>query len=90
MKFSKHKENRFLRKYSELIEFRFQMTDEIYYEAKSIGALGGKLLGAGGGGFMLFYIKKENQDKLRGRLKNLLEIPFKFDEEGSKIIYKSV
>ena len=39
---------------------------------------------------MLFYIKKENQDKLRGRLKNLLEIPFKFDEEGSKIIYKSV
>ena len=66
------------------------LIDEIYYEAKSIGALGGKLLGAGGGGFMLFYIKKENQDKLRGRLKNLLEIPFKFDEEGSKIIYKSV
>ena len=63
--------------------------DNIYNEAKDVGAYGGKLLGAGGGGFMLFYIKKELQDKLRGRLKNLLEIPFKFDEEGSKIIYKT-
>ena len=64
--------------------------DEIYNEAKSVGALGGKLLGAGGGGFMLFYIKKEYQDKLRGKLKKLLEIPFKFDEDGSKIIYKTL
>ena len=63
--------------------------DEIYNEAKSVGALGGKLLGAGGGGFMLFYIRKEYQDRLRGRLKKLLEIPFKFDEEGTKIIYKT-
>ena len=63
--------------------------DEIYETAKSVGALGGKLLGAGGGGFMLFYIKKEFQDKLRGKLKNLLEIPFRFDEDGSKIIYKT-
>lgn len=64
--------------------------DEIYREAIDCGAYGGKLLGAGGGGFMLFYIKREHQDKLRGRLKNLLEIPFKFDEDGSKIIYKSI
>lgn len=64
--------------------------DEIYLEAKCAGALGGKLLGAGGGGFMLFYINKENQDKLRGRLKKLLEIPFKFDNDGTKIIYKSI
>ena len=64
--------------------------DEIYSVAKDVGAYGGKLLGAGGGGFMLFYIKKELQDKLRGRLKNLLEIPFKFDEEGSKIIYRTL
>ena len=64
--------------------------DDIYNDAKSVGALGGKLLGAGGGGFMLFYIKNEFQDKLRGKLKNLLEIPFKFDEDGTKIIYKSV
>lgn len=64
--------------------------DEIYTVAKSVGALGGKLLGAGGGGFMLFYIKKENQDKLRGALKNLLEIPFKFDDDGSKIIYRTI
>lgn len=66
------------------------MIDEIYLQAKNVGALGGKLLGAGGGGFMLFYIKKENQDKLRGALKNLLEIPFKFDFEGSKIIYRTI
>ena len=64
--------------------------DEIYDEAINTGAYGGKLLGAGGGGFMLFYIRKELQDKLRGRLKNLLEIPFKFDEEGSKVIYRTV
>lgn len=63
--------------------------DEIYSIAKEVGALGGKLLGAGGGGFMLFYIRKELQDKLRGRLKRLLEIPFKFDEDGSKIIYRT-
>lgn len=64
--------------------------DEIYMAAKEVGALGGKLLGAGGGGFMLFYIQKELQDKLRGRLKNLLEIPFRFDEDGSKIIYRTL
>lgn len=64
--------------------------DDMYNDAKSVGALGGKLLGAGGGGFMIFYIKKENQDKLRGKLKNLLEIPFEFDNEGTKIIYKSI
>ena len=66
------------------------MIDNIYRDAKSVGALGGKLLGAGGGGFMLFYIRKEFQDKLRGKLKGLLEIPFKFDEDGSKILYKSI
>ena len=65
------------------------LIDEIYFEAKNVGALGGKLLGAGGGGFMLFYIHKEHQDKLRGRLKKLLEIPFEFDYEGTKIIYKN-
>ena len=64
--------------------------DEIYNTAKEVGAYGGKLLGAGGGGFMLFYIRKEFQDKLRGKLKNLLEIPFKFDEEGSKVIYRTL
>lgn len=63
--------------------------DEIYEAAKSVGALGGKLLGAGGGGFLLFYIRKEFKDKLRGKLKNLLEIPFEFDEVGTEIIYKN-
>lgn len=63
--------------------------DEMYDAAISVGALGGKLLGAGGGGFMLFYIRRELQDKLRGKLKNLLEIPFSFDEGGTQIIYRN-
>ncbi len=63
--------------------------DDIYNEGMSAGALGGKLLGAGGGGFILFYIRKEYQDKLRGKLKNLLEIPFRFDEFGTEIIYRN-
>lgn len=64
------------------------LVDDIYETAMESGAYGGKLLGAGGGGFMLFYIKRENQDRLRGKLKNLLEIPFNFDEDGTKIIHR--
>ena len=51
------------------------------------GALGGKLLGAGGGGFMLFYCPKERQSNLRLALKDLKEFDFHFDKDGSKIIY---
>lgn len=62
--------------------------DEIYDSAIGAGALGGKVLGAGGGGFMLFYVPKEYQSKVRSNLSGLLEVPFEFEELGSKVIYQ--
>jgi len=59
--------------------------DEIYDAGRSAGALGGKLLGAGGGGFMLFYVPPERRKELRARLKNLLCIPFGFSNRGSHV-----
>ena len=61
--------------------------DDIYSLALKSGALGGKLLGAGGGGFLLFYCRKANQDTLRKALKGLREISFNFDSIGTKVIY---
>lgn len=61
--------------------------DEIYQAAKSAGALGGKILGAGGGGFILFFVKPELQAKVKEKLKELLYVPFKFEDMGSQIIY---
>ena len=61
--------------------------DELYDKAIKNGALGGKLLGAGGGGFLLFYVPEEKQDEFRKSFANLLEIPFNFDEYGTKLIY---
>ncbi len=61
--------------------------DKYYQKAIKSGALGGKLLGAGGGGFLLFYAEKEKHKKIRKALSNLVELPFRFDYEGSKIIY---
>ncbi len=63
--------------------------DSIYDSALSSGALGGKLLGAGSGGFMLFYVPKKNQKNVLQSLKKLLFIPFKFESNGSQIIYNS-
>lgn len=62
--------------------------DEIYAKAKKAGALGGKLLGAGGGGFMLLYVKFEDQAKVKEALKNLVHVPFKFEGFGSQVIYR--
>jgi D-glycero-alpha-D-manno-heptose-7-phosphate kinase len=59
--------------------------DEIYEAGRSAGALGGKLLGAGGGGFMLFYVPPERRQAVRMRLKNLLCIPFAFSSRGSDV-----
>lgn len=61
--------------------------DEIYKTALENGASGGKLLGAGGGGFILFFVKPEFQEKVREKLKNLIYVPFKFENLGSRIIY---
>ncbi len=60
--------------------------DDMYEAAIKNGALGGKLLGAGGGGFMLFYAEPENQDRIKEALTGYLHIPFKFDFTGSEII----
>lgn len=60
--------------------------DEIYDAGLSAGAIGGKLLGAGGGGFMLFFVPPEKQKALRERLKDLLCIPFRFSSRGSEVV----
>lgn len=63
------------------------LINDAYETALKHGALGGKLLGAGGGGFLLFYCPVEQQQKLRDALKGLREFQFNFEREGSKIIY---
>jgi D-glycero-alpha-D-manno-heptose-7-phosphate kinase len=60
--------------------------DEIYEAAREAGAEGGKLLGAGGGGFMLIFAEPKRQEAIRRRLKDLLCIPFEFESQGSQII----
>src|SRR5262249_42733894 len=60
--------------------------DEIYQAGLEAGALGGKLLGAGGGGFMLFYVSPERRKELRSRLANLLCVPFSFSNRGSHVV----
>jgi len=61
--------------------------DEIYAKAMKSGALGGKILGAGGGGFLLFYVRPEDRERLRLGLSPLLQVPFRFDTLGSQVIY---
>jgi D-glycero-alpha-D-manno-heptose-7-phosphate kinase len=61
--------------------------DDIYLKAIDAGALGGKLLGAGGGGFMLFFVKPENKQQVCEALKDLLLVPFSFESSGSQIIF---
>ena len=51
------------------------------------GALGGKLLGAGGGGFLVFYVQPEKQEAVRCAMHNLMYIPFKFEDGGTQVIY---
>ena len=60
--------------------------DEIYNIARSAGAIGGKILGAGGGGFMILFAKPEHQVEIKKRLNDLLYVPFDFEHSGSQII----
>ena len=64
--------------------------DELYKVAIQNGALGGKLLGAGGGGFLLIYILKEKQKSFLKKIKNVTNIPFKFSNNGCEVILNSL
>lgn len=61
--------------------------DRWYETARQAGALGGKLLGAGGGGFLLFFVEPDKQRSVSAALSDLRQIPFDFEPQGSKIIY---
>jgi D-glycero-alpha-D-manno-heptose-7-phosphate kinase len=61
--------------------------DEIYQAGIDAGALGGKILGAGGGGFVLFYVPLELQPRVREALNGLLEVDFRFESRGSQIVH---
>lgn len=63
------------------------IVDEMYNKGIEAGALGGKLLGAGGAGFILFYCPQERQPEFRERMGDINEMSFEFDHYGSKIIY---
>jgi D-glycero-alpha-D-manno-heptose-7-phosphate kinase len=60
--------------------------DNIYNRAIAAGAIGGKILGAGGGGFMLFFVSPENQPAVRKALNGFIEVPFQFEQEGSRVV----
>ncbi len=61
--------------------------DEIYKKSQIAGAIGGKLIGAGGGGFLLLFVPPRSQKKVRESLKKLIYVPFKFEHDGSQIIF---
>lgn len=63
--------------------------DGLYEKGMQAGALGGKLLGAGGGGFLLFYVQPEKQSAVREAMKDLMYIPFNFEDGGTRVIYYS-
>lgn len=88
-----------LSRFGELLNYSWQLKrsieekvsppyiDAIYEKGVSHGATGGKLLGAGGGGFLLFYVEPDAQECLRNALSDLLEIPFNFEDKGSRVIF---
>lgn len=69
---------------------KFVSTDDIdflYNKGVKAGALGGKLLGAGGGGFLLFYVEQEKQEFVKKAMEDLLYIPFQFEDGGTRVIH---
>ena len=61
--------------------------DELYERARDAGALGGKIAGAGGGGFLMLYTPPSRQDDVREALTDLRELPIAFDSNGSKVVF---
>ena len=65
------------------------LIDEFYDKAIEAGALGGKLLGAGAGGFLVFYVPDNKQDAVKTALNSLLYVPFNFENDGTSVLYKA-
>lgn len=63
--------------------------DEMYEAARGAGALGGKIAGAGGGGFLMLYCPRSKQDDVRAALRHLPELPFHLERDGSKVIFNN-
>ena len=63
------------------------LIDDFYKKGIQAGALGGKLLGAGGGGFLVFYVDPEYHENVKKAMKELLYVPFKFEDGGSQVLY---
>lgn len=63
--------------------------DELYEKGIRAGALGGKLLGAGGGGFLVFYVQPEYQNSVKKAMNDLMHIPFQFEDGGTRVIHYS-
>lgn len=63
--------------------------DELYEKGIRAGAFGGKLLGAGGGGFLLFYVQPEKKENVKKAMNDLMYIPFKFEDSGTQVIHYS-
>lgn len=63
--------------------------DALYQRGIEAGALGGKLLGAGGGGFLVFYVQSEKREALKAAMHDLLYVPFHFEDGGSRVLYYS-
>lgn len=61
--------------------------DNLYEKGMKAGALGGKLLGAGGGGFLVFYVQPEKQERVKRAMEDLMYIPFEFEESGTRVIH---
>jgi D-glycero-alpha-D-manno-heptose-7-phosphate kinase len=64
-------------------------TDSVYDTAQKAGAIGGKLCGAGGGGFMLLFVEPEKQPRVKKALESLLFVPFEFEDKGTRIIVRN-
>jgi D-glycero-alpha-D-manno-heptose-7-phosphate kinase len=60
--------------------------DAVYQAARDAGATGGKILGAGGGGFLLLFVRPELQPRVREALATLVHVPFGFDDSGSRVV----
>lgn len=63
------------------------LIDDVYARARAAGAIGGKLLGAGGGGFLLFFVKPEQRAAVAKALSSLLVVPFRFEQQGTQVIF---